>query len=372
MNSLNMVEIIEMLAPFNSECRSGYRRNGMLGITIHETGNTSSGSGALAHAIYLQNSGQYEAVSWHYAVDDSFITHSIPENEIAWHSGDGRNGKGNSETIAIEICVNPDSRFKQAKSNAAQLAANILYRHGFKKADGALFRHKDWSGANCPAQIISSGSWSDFKTMVQKNMDGLLLENSAHAPNFNVYIDLTGHLTANDAIKGVNAKTTVKSGKYYVYKEAEGAVNVTKTYDVPGSWIDPVKNTIAKSGGIKVGDTVKILSSADIYSRSSIKIPSMYKNKSYTIQQVGEDDILIKELYSWVKKTDAEISSSSAIVFNIGDAVKILSSADIYSRSTTKIPSMYKNKPYTIQQVGGDDVLLKELYSWVKKVDVDK
>lgn len=54
----------------------------------------------------------------------------------------------------------------------------------------------------------------------------------------------------------------------------------------------------------KVGQRVRIKSSAKTYSRSNVTIPTKYKNKSYTIQQVGKDDVLIKELYSWVKKDD--------------------------------------------------------------------
>src|SRR5690625_3491065 len=54
----------------------------------------------------------------------------------------------------------------------------------------------------------------------------------------------------------------------------------------------------------KVGQKVKIKSSAKKYSRSNVTIPTKYKNKSYTIQQVGKDDVLLKELYSWVKKKD--------------------------------------------------------------------
>lgn len=54
----------------------------------------------------------------------------------------------------------------------------------------------------------------------------------------------------------------------------------------------------------KVGGKVKIKSSAKKYSRSNVTIPTKYKNKSYTIQQVGKDDVLIKELYSWVRKAD--------------------------------------------------------------------
>jgi len=54
----------------------------------------------------------------------------------------------------------------------------------------------------------------------------------------------------------------------------------------------------------KVGQKVKIKSSAKKYSRSNVSIPTKYKNKSLTIQQVGKDDVLIKELYSWVRKSD--------------------------------------------------------------------
>src|SRR5690625_2743733 len=44
-----------------------------------------------------------------------------------------------------------------------------------------------------------------------------------------------------------------------------------------------------------VGDSVKINSSANKYSRSTAKIPMRYKNNKYTIQQVGKDDVLRSE-----------------------------------------------------------------------------
>src|SRR5690625_5252077 len=67
------------------------------------------------------------------------------------------------------------------------------------------------------------------------------------------------------------------------------------------------KKTTAKKSAprtFKVGQKVRIKSSAKKYSRANVTIPSKYKNKSYTIQQVGKDDVLIKELYSWVRKSD--------------------------------------------------------------------
>ena len=53
-----------------------------------------------------------------------------------------------------------------------------------------------------------------------------------------------------------------------------------------------------------VGNKVKILSDAVMYAGTTTKIPEKYKNKSYTIQQVKPDKILIEELYSWVLSKD--------------------------------------------------------------------
>src|SRR5690625_2035001 len=57
---------------------------------------------------------------------------------------------------------------------------------------------------------------------------------------------------------------------------------------------------------LKVGQKVKIKSSAKKYSRANVTIPSRVKGKTYTIQQVGKDDVLLKEIVSWVKKTDVQ------------------------------------------------------------------
>src|SRR5690625_3048914 len=68
----------------------------------------------------------------------------------------------------------------------------------------------------------------------------------------------------------------------------------------------PTKPKPAKPQTFRVGQKVKIKSSAKKYSRANVTIPSKYKNKSYTIQQVGKNDVLIKELYSWVRKSDLQ------------------------------------------------------------------
>ena len=195
-----MVEIREMLAQKGSKCRSGSKLTGFRGVTIHNTGNTSRGAGALNHASYLQGGGKDIQTSWHYCVDDKLITQSIPENEIAWHAGDGA-GDGNYKTVAIEICMNPDSDLTAATDNAAELTADILKRNGITDTKNTIFQHKHWSGKNCPCELISGKpyTWDIFVSKVQGILNGAAAPApvnppvSEFKPNAIIQADKTGH-----------------------------------------------------------------------------------------------------------------------------------------------------------------------------------
>ncbi|MEK4750417.1 glycoside hydrolase family protein [Niallia sp. FSL W8-0177] len=52
-----------------------------------------------------------------------------------------------------------------------------------------------------------------------------------------------GYATAADAKSKKNKKTTVPKGKYYVFNESQGMINVTTKKGVPGSWINPSETT---------------------------------------------------------------------------------------------------------------------------------
>lgn len=70
------------------------------------------------------------------------------------------------------------------------------------------------------------------------------------------------------------------------------------------------------------------------------------------------------------KSTNNKKSSSSATAtFKVGGKATIKSTAKTYATGE-KIPARYKGKTFTIQQVKSDRVLLKELYSWVRKSDL--
>lgn len=161
--------IIKMLAPAGSKCRPGYKRSEFGGVTIHNTGNKSSTADALNHAKYLQGTGKNKQASWHYCVDETNITQSIPESEVAWHAGDGRNGYGNSRNISIEICMNEGGDILAATDKAAMLTAYILNKYGHTLAISKvnLYQHNFHSGKNCP-EMIRKGIPYNWDTFVNK------------------------------------------------------------------------------------------------------------------------------------------------------------------------------------------------------------
>ena len=164
------MDVIESLIPI-SNARPGIKLTQFRGVTIHNTGNYNKGAGARRHKDYMHNDGKKTKSGFHYVVDDSEIYRVIPEDEVAWHAGDGR-GAGNMSTVSIEICVNPDSNLEKAIDNASWLSADILYRHGENKVvdglrdkiNGNLFQHYSWSGKNCPKEIRDGayGGWDEF------------------------------------------------------------------------------------------------------------------------------------------------------------------------------------------------------------------
>lgn len=138
-------------------------------ITIHETGNMSTGAGAKSHAAYIKK--VTTKTSWHYTVDDKEIYQHLPINENAWHAGDGSKGKGNRSSIAIEICVNIDGDFEKAKENAKKLIQYLMKETGIE----TVIPHKNWSGKECPRKILNSG-WKTFIDYVMHDYDSIEIQ----------------------------------------------------------------------------------------------------------------------------------------------------------------------------------------------------
>lgn len=157
---LGGVEVVIDLIPLSNKKARPANAMTPTSITIHETGNTNKGAGAVAHSSYVDNVNNY--VSWHFSVDDKFIIQELPVNENAWHAGDGGNGQGNRTSIAIEICVNEDGNFGKAKENAKALVQYLMKELNISE----IYPHKHWSGKYCPRNILNDG-WDKFEAWLR-------------------------------------------------------------------------------------------------------------------------------------------------------------------------------------------------------------
>lgn len=134
-------------------------------IVVHNTANDASAENEIAYMI--RNNYQ---VSFHYAVDDKGVVQGILENRNAWHCGDGGNGKGNREGIAIEICYSKSggAKFDKAEANAVELIVDILKRHGW--GVDKVTKHQDYNGKYCPHRTLDLG-WDRFIKEIEAKLN---------------------------------------------------------------------------------------------------------------------------------------------------------------------------------------------------------
>jgi N-acetylmuramoyl-L-alanine amidase CwlA len=221
-----MVNINELILPVTPNCRTGIKRPTKW-IVIHETGNTSHGANANAHAKYLANIAKEgkQYVSWHYTVDDKEIIHHIPDDEIAWHAGDWAKDKvngGNACGIGIELCVNGDGDFNKTIKLGSKLVANLLKKYSFPNVGSVVRQHWEFSGKNCPQTLRETKRWQEFLNLCQAELDVLNTPapvvipatppapapNDAKIAELNVLID--GLRSSVNSLTAINQNMTVR------------------------------------------------------------------------------------------------------------------------------------------------------------------
>lgn len=158
---------------YNLKYKYGGRMTDIHYITIHNTWNSAP---AQRERDYLNNRRDKVYISYHFAVDEQGAVRTLPEDECAWHAGDGRQGKGNRNSIGIEIARSrcygaEDHLYRQSEENAVLLAAWLLNKYGLSVGD--LRMHRDWSGKNCPHRILEENRWDEFKARVAASLHNL-------------------------------------------------------------------------------------------------------------------------------------------------------------------------------------------------------
>lgn len=311
------VKIEEKLIPSGNNCRSGKVRTKKW-IVIHETGNPSKGAGALSHATYLENLAKKNDtfLSWHYTVDDKHIVRHIPDNEVAWHAGDGtKEGGGNMAGIAIEICVNPESDFSVAMKNAESLVADLMKTYNLPLS--AVKQHHDFSsyGKNCPQNIRNKGLWDGFLKGVADYYGKLNTPASQSAPKQNAKFKVGDRVVLNGAVYSDSYGS--KRGRRFTYK----VCTVTKVAEISRNAPYLLDNGLgwAKENEISLygANTPKILSAGarvrvngNLYTTSYAEKPVRAISGNFTVTKVIKGraaGVLLNGDYGWVKEADCVV-----------------------------------------------------------------
>lgn len=136
-------------------------------LTVHETGNTSTGANAEAHRRFVdEQRGGNDNVSFHLVVDDKEAIQLLPFTEIAFHASDGCDNRsqdlGCFDSIAIETCVNRDGNWEQTLRNLEALMAKLIRERPTLSVD-RIRQHNTWAAdrKNCPQRIRESGRWDE-------------------------------------------------------------------------------------------------------------------------------------------------------------------------------------------------------------------
>ena len=162
---MNIVKNLVPTNKYNLKCPYEMRASR---IVVHNTANDASARNEVSYMI-----SNNQEVSFHYAVDDKEVVQGIPENRNAWHSGDGANGKGNRQGIAIEICYSKSGgdRFTKAEQNAVDLIVDILKRYGW--GVDRVTKHQDYNGKYFPHRTLDLG-WDRFIKMIESKLGNKL------------------------------------------------------------------------------------------------------------------------------------------------------------------------------------------------------
>lgn len=158
---MKLTRLIVPNSKYNIKCPYNMKADG---ICVHNTANKAS---AMAEISYMV--GNNNEVSYHYAVDDYRIVQGIEENRNAWHAGDGWNGKGNRNKIAIEICYSNGNieQFKKSEKLTAKFIAYKLKEKGW--GIERVSKHQDYMNKYCPHKTLDLG-WERFLNLIRKEL----------------------------------------------------------------------------------------------------------------------------------------------------------------------------------------------------------
>lgn len=131
------------------------------------------------------------------------------------------------------------------------------------------------------------------------------------------------------------------------------------------------KNKLVSSttSSVKVGDKVKVKSTATTYANSTKNIPQWVKNGTYTVSKINGSKVLLKEITSWVNVNDVSKVSTTSTTTTTSYLVRVtVDSLNVRKSPTTSsaiVTTVKKGGVYTIVEVSNGFGRLKSNIGWI-------
>lgn len=376
---MNLQENFLTINPYS---RCGEKLQSVKNIVIHWVGN--AGSSAMGNRNYfesLKDKGIYASSQYIVGLSGEIIA-CMPENEIAWHSG---NYNVNLNSIGIEVC-HPDwiGKYSDITYNALiELIVDICKRHNLDQ--NSIIRHYDVTGKNCPKYYVENPSeFEKIKSDVANALGGSynpvvpeVIVPTTPDSSCDVYkitkqgVNKRSGASLNSsvvAVLGLNTEFNVYGTENDFYKTDNGYVRFGYATKVSNGTVPSVNNIdryrINKQG-------VNVRQRADL---NSPKVTIWALGTEFNVYNIENDfyktDIgYVKVGFADKISSGTPVQPSQPVGFKVGQRVTLQGYATQYATGQD-IPKKYLNKQYTIMQVGNGKVLLKEIMSWVLNQDI--
>ena len=133
--------------------------------------------------------------------------------------------------------------------------------------------------------------------------------------------------------------------------------------------LDKLNGKTTTTSSFKVGDKVKVKSTATTYANSTKTIPSWVKNGTYTVSKISGSKVLLKEITSWVNVSDVSKVSTTSTTTTTSYLVRVtVDSLNVRKSPTTSsaiVTTVKKGGVYTIVEVSNGFGRLKSNIGWI-------
>ena len=147
-----------------------------------------------------------------------------------------------SETYKVVKSINGDKTAADAKAKknkASTVKAGTYYV--FNKSNGML---------NVTSKKGTAGSWINPSENVASTTTTTTKPSAQKT--YKVVTTIAVYKSSDDAKAKKNKVATYKKGTYYIYKEANGMINISTKKNAVGSWINPSENKVVAVKKVKV------------------------------------------------------------------------------------------------------------------------